>query len=435
MPDMNGPGSELPKKKKFISERIVKQPMSRRQKLKRAAVFLFLAVMFGVIAAITFVLSIPFAKKYMGEESTKESQVVSIPKDEETSPTEPVLETMENETAPINELVEEAMSNYHFDMAAVTDIYNNLKQEGQKAGKSIVEVRAVKRGTDWFDNPIENTGQYAGAIIAGTNSELLILVPNGAIEPSDAIYVTFYDGTEIEGRKKQADKITGLGIISVQTSDIPDDKLEAIQPFKLGNSYMVRTGDLVFSIGAPTGVPYSFDYGAVNYVAKNVQTTDGIAEIIFANVRGNAEAGTFLLNISGEIIGWVTDRYQSDTNQDSIIAEGISDYKGILEKMSNGIPAAYLGVKGQEITSEMAAEGVPEGIYVTESIFDGPAYTAGIQNGDIISAIDGDSVFTMKAFQTKIEGLKERQPVKVVVNRKGMEEYTELIYQVIMGER
>ena len=150
MPDVNGPGSELPKKKKFISERIVKQPMSKRQRLKRAAAFLFLAVMFGVIAAITFVLSIPFAKKYMGEESTKESQVVSIPKDEETSPTaEPVRETMEDETTPINELVEEAMSNYRFDMAAVTDIYNNLKQEGQKAGKSIVEVRAVKRGTDW----------------------------------------------------------------------------------------------------------------------------------------------------------------------------------------------------------------------------------------------------------------------------------------------
>ena len=62
MTDINGTGSEPPKKKKFISEKIVKQPMSRAQMAKRCAVLLFMAAVFGVIAAITFTISRPLAE-------------------------------------------------------------------------------------------------------------------------------------------------------------------------------------------------------------------------------------------------------------------------------------------------------------------------------------------------------------------------------------
>ena len=85
-----------------------------------------------------------------------------IQKDEETQPAEPLEET-EEETTPISELVREAMENYHFDMNTVNNIYNNLRLAGQKANNSIVTVHSVTRDTDWFDNSIENAGQYAGA--------------------------------------------------------------------------------------------------------------------------------------------------------------------------------------------------------------------------------------------------------------------------------
>lgn len=436
MPEIKGPGSELPKKKKFINEKIVKQPMTRRQLAKRAAAFLFLAALFGVIAAVTFVLSKPFAERYIGGNGTGESQTISIPKDEETTlAAEPTTEAEEKESTPISELVKDAVENYHFDIHDVDDIFNNLKQAGQKANKSIVTVHSVKRQTDWFDNPIESAGQYAGAVIAVTDSEILVIVPETALEAADAIHVTLYDGTELKGTKKQADKVTGLAVISVKKSELPKEKLTAIEPFKLGNSYTVKAGDLVLSVGAPLGMPYSFDYGTVHYVARNVQTTDGTTGIMFAGVRGNADAGTFLLNTAGEIIGWITDNYENESNSGTTIAEGISDYKGILEKMSNGIPVAYLGIKGQEITEDMTGDGTPKGIYVYESISGGPAYSAGIQNGDIITQMNGEPVLTMKEFQARIEKMDEGQPVEIVINRNGREEYTELQYQVVPGAR
>ena len=434
MTDINGTGSEPPKKKKFISEKIVKQPMSRAQMAKRCAVLLFMAAVFGVIAAITFTISRPLAEKYIGGSSTEESETISIPKDEETQPTEPLEET-EEETTPISELVREAMENYHFDMNTVNNIYNNLRLAGQKANNSIVTVHSVTRDTDWFDNPIENAGQYAGAVIAVTDSEILILAPDTAVESADAIFVTFYNDIDVEGTKKQADKIRGLAVISVAKSAVPQEKAETIVPFTLGNSYTVRAGDLILSVGAPAGMPYSFDYGAVNYIARNSQAVDGAAQIMFLGLKGNADAGTFILNTAGEIIGWVTDKYDNDENADAVIAEGISSYKGILEKMSNGIATAYLGIKCQELTQEMISSGMPQGLYVAEAVSGGPAYNAGIQNGDIITSVNGEAVSTIEDFQTRIEEMDAGATVEIVVKRNGRETYTELVYQVVTGER
>lgn len=434
MTEIKETGNEPPKKKKFISEKIVKQPMSRKQMAKRAAALLFMAALFGVIAAITFTISRPLAERYIGNGSTEESETISIPKDEEIQASEPSEET-EEETTPISELVREAMENYHFDMGTVNNIYNNLRLAGQKANKSIVTVHSVTRETDWFDNPIENTGQYAGAIIAVTDSELLILTPDTAVESADAIFVTLNDGTEVEGTKKQADKIKGLAVISVDKTTIPEEKLNIIEPFLLGNSYTVRAGDLVLSVGAPAGMPYSFDYGAVNYIAQNTQAIDGTAELMFVGLKGNAEAGTFILNTAGEIVGWVTDKYYRDAEQEAVLAEGISSYKGILEKMSNGIASAYLGIKGQELTQEMIDSGMPEGLYVAEAVAGGPAYNSGIQNGDIITAINGEEVHTIDDFQEIVEELDAGATVEIIVSRNGREAYTELVYQVVTGER
>ena len=94
--------------------------------------------------------------------------------------------------------------------------------------------------------------------------------------------------------------------------------------------------------------------------------------------------GTFLMNMSGEIVGVVTDDFKNENTQNATAAAGISDYKGIIERMSNGLSTAYLGIRGQEITEEMEAQGLPAGIYITEVAAGSPAYEAGIQNGDIL---------------------------------------------------
>ena len=66
---------------------------------------------------------------------------------------------------------------------------------------------------------------------------------------------------------------------------------------------------------------------------------------------------------------------------------------------------------------------------------DGPAYNAGIQNGDIIVRIDDKDIATIKDYQNQVESLDQGAVVTVVVQRKAIEEYKELEYQVTVGAR
>ena len=114
---------------------------------------------------------------------------------------------------------------------------------------------------------------------------------------------------------------------------------------------------------------------------------------------------------------------------------GVSGYKGILERMTNGQPAPCFGIIGQSVTDSMELGGLPKGIYVMNSVTDGPAYNAGIQNGDIITKIGDREMISMKDFQSLMDSLQIGQVLNVTVQRNGREQYTELQFQVQIGIR
>ena len=92
-------------------------------------------------------------------------------------------------------------------------------------------------------------------------------------------------------------------------------------------------------------------------------------------------------------------------------------------------------IKGQEVTVAMTENGLPLGVYVTDSMANGPAYNAGIQNGDIITMIGDQEITNMKDYQSVVESLKEGEIVNIIIQRNGIEEYKELEYQVTVGAR
>lgn len=438
MPDQNGPGGKKTEPRRFISEKIVKQPRSKKEIAGRALVLLLTAALFGVVAAVTFVVSRPWAERYLVKETTKEQATVTIPKDDpESSPEETTPEetTSATETTPIEDVLKSAMEKYPFGMEDLTTLFGNLRTVAQKADKGIVTVHSVKTQTDWFNNPVENSGLYAGAITASSADELLVLTPKAAVEDADAIRVAFSDGTEVTGTIKESDELSGMAIVSVPTAELSRIVLEDARAVELGNSYSVKQGDFVMAIGGPSGSVHSTGYGFVSYIARNVQVTDGITRIIYADLPGNADIGTFLINTSGQIIGWVTDDYYNEASDGLTVAMAISDYKSILENMSNGQPYPYFGIKGQEVSAVMNESGMPLGVYVVDVNQDSPAYNAGIQCGDIIVEFGGEDIVTMKDFQVELEALSPETAAAVKVLRSGRDEYKEIEYQVTIGAR
>jgi S1-C subfamily serine protease len=294
----------------------------------------------------------------------------------------------------------------------------------------------VQQETDWFNNPVEMTGQYAGAIIASTETELLVMTPQAAVSEADKIKVTFANGVEADGMIKQQDTLSGVAIVGVDAGQLDDSTLSSATPLTLGNSYLVKEGDMLIAIGAPAGVVRSSDYGFVSYVQKDMQMVDRLARVLYADVISNSTKGTFFINASGEMIGWAMTTpldSEADTNTQRVM--GISDYKGILEKLSNGIGAPCIGIQGQVVSDPMRTEGMPSGIYVLNAVNDSPAYRAGIQSGDIILEINGHETISSNEFQNIMDGLECGQLIQVLVARGSREGYTELEFQVTVGAR
>lgn len=437
MPEKNDPGKKQGEKRQFINEKIVKPPLTRGQILKRLLAFFFVAVVFGVVAAISFTVSRPLAARYLEKKETQPEASISIPKDEpmETlpEPTEEVSTTQETE--PIEEQVQSAIEKYRYSVDDLNSLYGSLRTLAQKASKGIVQIHSVKQDVDWFDNPVETTGVYAGAVIASTRRELLILTPEAAVGKADSIKVTFGDGAEVDGHVKQKDQISGMAVVSVNIDSVDESTWKTVETLSLGNSYTIKQGDLVIAVGSPAGMVYSTDYGVISYVTKNAQVVDGVRRALYSDVCANTQMGTFLVNTSGELVGWATNELQSSSNEHMTEVMGISDYKGILERLSNGLSAPYFGVYGQEVGAEMTSRGLPQGLYVQNSIPDGPAYNAGIQNGDVITKIGSREITSMKDFQAALENLESGAVTGVTIERNGRDQYATLEFQVTIGAR
>lgn len=420
----------------FISEKIVRPAPSRKQVGTRMATAACAGVIFGVVSAVCFVLTRPILEQ-LSAGNRPTTSAISIPKDELESPVEAIENerVAETETEPVEEMVQTALEKYRYTVDDLNSMLNSLRGKAQTADKSVVVVHSVQQNTDWFDNPVETTGLYAGMIIAKTSQELLVLTPEAAVEQADSIKVTLGNGNDVSGHMKQKDAISGQAIVSISVQDISATQLRDLEPIPLGNSYQVQQGDLIAAVGSPVGVVHSMDYGFVSYVVRSNPMVDQHCRMLYSNILADAGKGTFLVNTDGELVGWAQEPDSPEASDRVTEVFGISDYKGILEKLSNGQAVPCIGIVGQEVTDAQVENGLPAGIYVMNAVTDKPAYNAGIQNGDILTELAGEPVTSMKEYQAALDKMTCGQVVHVTVARNGRDTYTELEFDVTVGSR
>lgn len=439
MSDTEGPDKKEPRRREFMREKIVKPPLTRRQIAARAAVFLLAAAAFGAVSALSFTAVRSWSKDRWEDSSRGESTAIEFNRDDPEAQPEESGSVQESggleETVPVDEAVKAYMETYEFTSEDLKSMYDSVRAVEQQADRGIVTVHSGMQQTDLFGNPIETSGYCAGAVIARTSSSYIILTRSSAVSQADSICVEFFDGTEAPASVLQNDSVTGMAVVLADAAAVDSELRGEIQVIPLGNSYSVKAGDMVIGVGAPAGMVHSSVYGAITYVARNVPVTDGVSRILFTDLTSSGDAGTFILNLNGEMIGWTDNSLKGENSIVSESVMSISDYKGILEKMTNGAETAYFGIKGQEVSETMQAEGIPKGVYITDAVSGGPAYEAGLQNGDIIVQFDGRDVATLKELSTQIASFQLGNGAAVTVMRKGRDGYTSLEYQVTVRGR
>ena len=119
------------------------------------------------------------------------------------------------EREEVEEIVENAMAKFAWTPENIGRLNQALREIGQNADKCIVTVSPVKTQVDWFDNPVETAGQYAGVILAVNPGEITILTGTAALDEADSIRVIFGDGNVADGQVKQRDTVADLSLIHI----------------------------------------------------------------------------------------------------------------------------------------------------------------------------------------------------------------------------
>ena len=136
------------------------------------------------------------------------------------------------------------------------------------------------------------------------------------------------------------------------------------------------------------------------------------------------------MNENGEVIGINSVKYSSTEVEGIGYAIPMSVAKPIIESLiQNGEYTnenqAYLGIKGGDVSSDMVAYGFPQGVYVSSVSTGSGAANAGLQEGDIITAIDSTKISSMTELQSALKGYKAGDKVTLTVARQSGRQYEE----------
>lgn len=407
----------------FIKEKIKDKPFYKKKWVQALWTVVTLAVIFGAVSGYVFSKVNSFIK----EKTQKEAMTdIEIPQDMEAEVEEPVYEK------PVQES-ESMIINPEVTLEEYTIMYAKLRGLAREVEKSLVMVTTVNNGVDWFNEIYENQGQSCGMIIGDNGVELLVLTKYSMVEVCDGIKVTFVDGSTAEGTLKKYDRITDFAVVSVNLSDITDDTKARIINANFGSSKRLEAGTPVMAVGRADGTEDSLCIGVLTSTHNQQSVIDGQYTILATDMHRNAGADGVLVNLNGEVIGILQERYKIANLQDVLTAYAISDVKGLLEHLSNNQDIVYLGLKGVSVTGEQQKEGLPEGVYVTEVEIDSPAMKGGIHAGDVIQAINGQKVTNMTELSDVLLRLSNKQNVSLEGQRLTKDGYKKMNYQTSLS--
>ena len=213
-------------------------------------------------------------------------------------------------------------------------------------------------------------------------------------------------------------------------NDIAVIKIEAtgLSPVTFGNSDNIQVGEQVYAIGNPLGeLSFSQTTGAISALDR-VITTDvnsSINMFQFDAAVNSGNSGGPLYNSKGEVIGVVTAKYASTGVEGLGFAVPINDAVSIAQQIiENGYVTgkAYLGIFPEDIEEYVIRYyGIPEGAYVAGVTPGTCSDKAGIETGDIITAIDGSETRSVEELKAVLKTHSAGEEVELTVYRAGKE--------------
>lgn len=262
------------------------------------------------------------------------------------------------------------------------------------------------------------SGSGSGVIL---DDQGYIVTNNHVVQGADKVQVTLNDKRVFDAKIVGLDPSTDLALLKIEADNL--------SPIEIGNSDNLRVGEWVLAVGNPFNLTSTVTAGIVSAKGRNLNMLSGqmkIESFIQTDAAVNpGNSGGALVNLNGELVG-INSAIASQTGSFagyafaipvSIMTKIVSDLK-----FYGSVQRALLGIVITDISDEFAkANNINrlDGVFVVEVGETGGAKEAGIQNGDVIIAVDDVKVKSVAEIQDKLTRFSPGDEVKVTVDRQG----------------
>src|ERR1700690_127878 len=264
------------------------------------------------------------------------------------------------------------------------------------------------------------TGQGSGFFISGDG---YAVTNNHVVDKAESVQVTADDGKIHEAKVIGTDPRTDLALIKVDGGPYPYVKLSDRSP---------RIGDWVLAVGNPFGLGGTVTAGIVSARGRDIGASayDDFIQIDAPVNKGNSGGPTF--DTEGNVIGVNTAIFSPSGGSVGIAfaipADTVTSVISQL-KEHGSVTRGWIGVQIQPVTQDIADNlGLKkaEGALVAEPQKDSPAAKAGIEAGDVITAVDGKPIKDARDLAKRIGAMPPKASVKLAIWHKGSEKIVTL---------
>lgn len=274
---------------------------------------------------------------------------------------------------------------------------------GAPAGE---DVRAVHAAAAPAVVAVAASGRRGSGFVVGDGRHV---VTSAHVVGADARVEVSRAGRAVTARLRGAEPSVDVAVLELE------DPVEGARPLEFAAGEP-RVGDAVVAIGAPFGLEGSVSTGVVSGLDRQIEAPNGFA--ITGAIQTDAalnpgNSGGPLLDMGGRVLGVAT----------QIATEG-----GRNEGVGFAVPADVAGPAVEAIVATGRADlpylgivgrGAGEGVLLAEVIAGGPAASAGLRAGDLLTAVAGRRVVSSAGVADALAGRRPGDRVRVEARREG----------------
>lgn len=307
---------------------------------------------------------------------------------------------------------------YHAAVAAVAPAVVNVyaAKAAQQHTDPLMQDPFFRR---FFGNPAPSPQvniEYGSGVIL--NPDGYIITNVHIIENASAIQVTLVDGRQSTASIVGVDAATELAVLQL-------NNLNNLPTAPIGDSDSLQVGDVVLAIGNPYDFGQTVTQGIVSATGRVSLGITAIEDYIQTDADINpGNSGGALVNAAGELVGINTANY-SDTgtggSQGIGFAIPVNLVMDVMQQLIDygHVIRGWLGIEARAVPDQvLKAAGLQRGgVLVTALIKNGPAATAGIQPGDILTQFDGKALQSPRQAIQLITRAKPGTEIRITVVR------------------